>query len=921
MKINTNVVMGQKAKNKAQALTLLGRATFEQGLTSDDYTEALQLREAQVSTYLGGGIAIPHGLPEFKDNVLKTGLVAMHFADGVDWGDGETVYLAVAIIAKSDEHLAVLRQLAGTLQHEAKTKEALMGATAATDILALLGQNDADATLSVLEHYDVVAQDGEQLLAYAVSVLKKAGAATQGFLSGVVTKPWLELAPLTYCVQERGALPALAVVGSSTPIRYGDKVLQYLLVMTGHHLLDKQRLDEVLQRAMTGQLGATAYHETTVSVPNRHGLHARPATTLAKLASTLGYEVSVSADGGEFVPAKSLTKLLSLGAGFGATLRFRTQQGNDLSLLVAAVEGGLGETVDVPLKTKTPSHLVAQTPNPAKITHGVPIYAVTAATGLAYAKAWVVKDKGYQFHQESDNPDQETQRLNRALSQVDILLDELVSTAKNQAVADIFVAHQAILTDEILRAEVLDKIIAGQSAEAAWVTTIDELASVQAALDNPLLAERATDLKDVGRRVLSVLVGDDDVIPTGAYVLVKEDLLPSDVLGLGGQMVGIITAMGSKNSHSAIIAKSLGIPALVGAGADVLTIDDGEWLLLDAQSGYFVVNPDEQMTTIALDKQAVLLDKAKTAKAHAKQPAITQDGHTIKVMANLGDVSASQAARDNGAEGVGLLRTEFVFMQHDKLPDRQAQIDDYRQVFEVMAPYPVVARTLDVGGDKPLPYLTMNSEDNPFLGVRGVRLTLQRPEILREQLIALLVAAQGHQLRIMFPMIGQLQEWRQAKAIIDEVVCEYPHNDLQVGMMIEVPSAAMMADVFAKEVDFFSIGTNDLTQYVLAIDRGHPILSANADSLHPSVLRLIDHTIKSAHQHGKWVGVCGELAADELGIAILLGLGVDELSVAGGQVAATKAHIRTLTLTACQTLATKALTQGTEKMVRDLVKR
>lgn len=283
--------------------------------------------------------------------------------------------------------------------------------------------------------------------------------------------------------------------------------------------------------------------------------------------------------------------------------------------------------------------------------------------------------------------------------------------------------------------------------------------------------------------------------------------------------------------------------------------------------------------------------------------------------------SAKQIARLlHAEEAVGLLRTELVFMAHHNMPDVQTQILDYQKVFNDLEDRPLVVRTLDVGGDKPLPYLPMPAEENPFLGVRGIRLTLEQPKLLKDQLTALIVASKGRDLRIMFPMIGRIEEWRAAKAILDDVLQEYPHDNLQAGIMMEVPSAAIMAEDFAKEVDFFSVGTNDLTQYTLAIDRGHPTLSKDADGLHPSILRLIDKTVQAAHAYGKWVGVCGELASDEKAVPILLGLGVDELSMSSTSIALTKAQIRELNLQECQTLAKKALSCTTSQEVRALIR-
>ena len=318
--------------------------------------------------------------------------------------------------------------------------------------------------------------------------------------------------------------------------------------------------------------------------------------------------------------------------------------------------------------------------------------------------------------------------------------------------------------------------------------------------------------------------------------------------------------------------------------------------------------------------QANFAKRKALAKEQAFQPAITKDGHRVEIAANLSNVNDAQLAVKNGAEAVGLLRTELVFMAHHNMPDVQTQILDYQKVFNDLEDRPLVVRTLDVGGDKPLPYLPMPAEENPFLGVRGIRLTLEQPKLLKDQLTALIVASKGRDLRIMFPMIGRIEEWRAAKAILDDVLQEYPHDNLQAGIMMEVPSAAIMAEDFAKEVDFFSVGTNDLTQYTLAIDRGHPALSKDTDGLHPSILRLIDKTVQAAHAYGKWVGVCGELASDEKAVPILLGLGVDELSMSSTSIALTKAQIRELNLQECQTLAKKALSCTTSQEVRTLIR-
>jgi phosphocarrier protein FPr len=411
------------------------------------------------------------------------------------------------------------------------------------------------------------------------------------------------------------------------------------------------------------------------------------------------------------------------------------------------------------------------------------------------------------------------------------------------------------------------------------------------------------------------------VEPGEPYILVMDEVGPSDVARLDPERVaGIVTARGGATSHSAIIARALGIPALVGAGASVLALESGTALLLDGEKGELTVAPDTQALRAAQTQRDLRQRRAEQAEARRHEPAVTRDGHAVEVCANLGDTAGALKAVELGAEGVGLLRTEFVFMDNPQAPDQATQELEYRRVLDALDGRPLVARTLDVGGDKPLPYWPIPEEANPYLGIRGVRLTLQRPQIFRTQLRALLTAADGRPLRIMFPMVGQMEEWRQARDLTLELCAELGgEHDLQLGIMVEVPSAALLAPVLAREVDFFSVGTNDLTQYALAIDRGHPSLSAQADGLHPAVLQLIDMTVRAAHAHGKWVGVCGELAADPLAVPLLVGLGVDELSVSARSIPLVKARVRELDLPTSRELAQAALTLCSAADVRQSV--
>lgn len=730
---------------------------------------------------------------------------------------------------------------------------------------------------------------------------------------------------------------ALAMVASAK---------QALAVITAEKSVDRAALSQLLDTLMSQSLADAIHQKDTqlilqllgiqnqanwpsasVVLANEHGLHARPATALAALTKHIDGEIKVAVDAGEYVSAKSLTRLLSLGAIKGQTLKFIAEPDTEAALMldkvIEAVRSGLGESVSpVVSHDADQASDVSTINNSIGIKPGVRHKAINASQGLAVGGAHIIKPVRYRYPMNAQFPEAEMAKLQEAIAAVKADLQVVIKSAKNPQIAEIFAAHLALLDDDEMLMGVKEGLQEGLSAPAAWHAMIEEMASAQAALANQLLAERAQDLKDIGQKVLSKLVGETQAAPPDApYVLIKQDLLPSDVANLDPTSVaGIITAVGGASSHSAIIARALGIPALVGAGQSVLEIENGTSVLLDGGAGWFVVEPSDEMIAECREIQAARREMMRKAALVAKEPAITTDGHRVEVAANLGNVADAANAVASGAEGVGLLRTELVFMSHTQIPDIKTQVADYAQVFEALEGKPLVVRVLDIGGDKALPYLPMAAEENPFLGLRGIRLLLAKPELLRAQLTALIVASEGRDLRIMFPMIGRIEEFFAAKAILDEVLVQYPHDKLQVGIMLEVPSAAVMAHQFAKEVDFFSIGTNDLTQYVLAIDRGHPVISKDADGLHPSILQLIHQAVTAAHREGKWVGVCGELAADPDAVPLLVGLGVDELSMSAKSIAMTKAMIREMQYSQMQALAMQALECQTAEQVRQLVK-
>ena len=484
--------------------------------------------------------------------------------------------------------------------------------------------------------------------------------------------------------------------------------------------------------------------------------------------------------------------------------------------------------------------------------------------------------------------------------------------------AAIFEAHLMMLDDPELHSSV-ESAIKEQAinAEAAVYDTAENIAAMLESLEDDYLSARAADVRDVSTRVLRILLGIEES-PAEALVkpsiVVANDLTPSDTIALDKSLVqGFCTAVGGATSHTAILARGLGLPAIVGAGKDILDLANDTPLILDGSEGILLTNPDQAALSAYREQQVKSAGHLMRAQAHAHEPAVTVDGHAVEVVANIGSIGDAQDALMAGAEGVGLLRSEFLYLQRDHLPDEEEQYQAYRAIAEEFGQRPVILRTLDVGGDKEIPYIDMPPEDNPFLGVRAIRLCLARPELFKPQLRAALRAGAGNNLKLMFPMVATAEEVRQARALLescrDDLLAEgYPvAEEMEIGIMVEIPSAALMADQLALEVDFFSIGTNDLAQYTMAADRTNSHVAPLASAFEPAVLRLIRHVIDAAHEKGKWVGLCGELAGESLAIPILLGLGLDEFSMNPPAVPLAKQIIRTLSLPQAQTIADAAL--------------
>ncbi|MBI6851434.1 phosphoenolpyruvate--protein phosphotransferase [Pseudomonas lijiangensis] len=944
------ISMGRTAVDKSGALQLIADHLVADGLVAEGYLKGLMNREQQGSTFLGQGIAIPHGTPETRDLVFSTGVRLMQFPEGVDWGDGQIVYLAIGIAAKSDEHLRLLQLLTRALG-EADLGQALREAKTPEDLLRLLQGAPQELALDAqMISLGVSADDFEELVWRGARLLRRADCVNNGFAAILQQVEALPLGDGLWWLHSEQTVkrPGLAFVTPDKPLRYLGQPLTGLfclaslgeahqtllerlcsLLIEGRgHELGHATNSRVILQALGGELPAE-WPTRQIGLANAHGLHARPAKVLAQLAKEFEGEIRVRVveTGETAVSAKSLSKLLSLGARRGQTLEFIAEPSiaqDALPALLAAVEQGLGEEVEpLPVATEPqpapPKAAVAKAV--AAPLNGAVLQAVSASPGIAIGPAHVQVLQAFDYPEQGESVAAERERLQQALAEVRRDIENLIQRSKAKAIREIFITHQEMLDDPELGSETELRLNKGESAAAAWAGVIDAAASQQEQLNDVLLAERAADLRDVGRRVLAQICGVETVAaPDEPYILVMDEVGPSDVARLDpAHVAGILTARGGATAHSAIVARALGIPALVGAGDEVLQLKPGTVLLLDCQRGRLTVAPDESVLQRAVQDRDAREQRLKAAAASRMEPAVTRDGHAVEVFANIGDSTGTPAAVEQGAEGIGLLRTELLFMAHSQAPDEATQEAEYRRVLTDLGGRPLVVRTLDVGGDKPLPYWPIDKEENPFLGVRGIRLTLQRPDVMESQLRALLRSADSGPLRIMFPMIGTVEEWRQARDMTQRLREEIPVSDLQLGIMIEVPSAALLAPVLAREVDFFSVGTNDLTQYTMAIDRGHPTLSAQADGLHPSVLQLIDMTVRAAHANGKWVGVCGELAADPLAVPVLVGLGVDELSVSARSIGEVKACVRELELSTAQKLAQQALTAGSAAEVRALV--
>jgi phosphoenolpyruvate-protein phosphotransferase len=565
----------------------------------------------------------------------------------------------------------------------------------------------------------------------------------------------------------------------------------------------------------------------------------------------------------------------------------------------------------------------------------ISVKGIPASVGVAIGPVWIFKPVEFSVPRiENCDPQVQWQRIEAALAasdaQLQVLYQHTLDTIGAQE-AEIFEAHQMVLSDPDL-IELLKSILAEQrvNAEAAIQEGIEKYANLLLNLEGEYFKARAQDLRDIGRRILRNLLGlpvDQDVFTSAPAIIVAEDLAPSDTVQFERKnILGFCIVKGGPTSHTAILARSIGVPAVVSAPVDIHKIANGDIVIVNGTDGVVVVDPSEQELKAARLLQQQQKSAFNKILALASQPAVTLDQVRIEVVANIGGVNDAVQAVQNGAEGVGLLRTEFLYLERQDMPSEEEQVTTYRAIFEAMGKLPIIVRTMDIGGDKQVSYLGIQAEPNPFLGWRAIRMINERPDILKDQLRAILQAGAGFDIRIMIPMISCLEEVLQAKDLYLEARQELTAQgrpcaeQVQFGIMIEVPSAAMIAKTLAKHVDFFSIGTNDLTQYTTAVDRTNERVIHLASYFHPAVLQLIARTIEAAHANHKWVGLCGEMAGDPLAIPFLLGIGLDEFSMAAQSIPVVKQILRGLSVQECAKIAAQALELPTTAAVIELLK-
>ena len=811
-----DIKLNAEAIDKVNAIILTGTLLFENGYTEKSYIESMLKREEQANTYLGNGIAIPHGNIDDKEYIKKTGIVFLQFKKGIKWDNENTVYIVVGIAAKTDEHIGILANLTKIVQRG--------------NIINLLMETD-----------DV--------------------------------KVFID--KLSEATTDRNGEIAINVEGF--PISFA------------------------------------------ITVKGEHGLHARPATKLINHLKKYDGEIYIEHNG-KFANAKNLVSILSLGVEKNSNIKVFVK-GKDAENIAQTIKSFLEDADESVSSDSYRNDILLEEYNykSREIIKGISIN-----KGIAIGPIHVYEHKENIYIKDYGSPTEEWKKMKNALIQA---REELLAVKNNAAfiagksLSGIIDAQINIIEDESLIKKLNSLIRTGKSAFDTCITVIDSYIEDLVESGSKYISERKGDIEDLKNRILKILAGESDKIfnVQKPSILITHDLYPTDVQYINENITGIALSMGSEDSHASILINALDIPMIVACGEEILHIEDNTPAIIDSIKDCLIINPLEEDLKLAESLQKKIKDQKEREQLLAFEPAITIDKKRIEIKANISNASDVSIAIDKGAEGIGLLRTEFLYINRELSPSLQEQCSIYTDIAERLRGLPLNIRLLDIGGDKKVEYMKQEMENNPFLGVRGIRLLLENRELLNEQINAIVKAAVNYNIRLLIPMVAFYEELEEVLSLIDEAKKIYNPMDLKVGIMVEVPSAALLSDIFAEEVDFFSIGTNDLTQYTLAIDRTHPKIVKLADHLHPSILRLIKYTVDAAHKAGKEVSVCGEVASDLQALPFLIGLGVDELSANLQAIASIKYKIRKLNYTDCKDIASLALKCKSAGEVKELI--
>ena len=814
--------------------------------------------------------------------------------------------------------------------------------TTKDDALELISQNLSSLGLVRGDYLDALTAREEKVSTYLINGVAIPHGVNEAKEQVIQTGVFIVQAPQGVVWNDKGEVARL-IVGIAAKGKDHLSLLQRLtnVVMdaaVAEQLATTTNKNDILDALNAKEQSSPEQQEdfsvvTEAQVVDAQGMHARPASLISEQAVKFsGTDIRIRNDQ-RTATAKSMASLLSMGANHGDVLTISAQgpaAEQAVNVLAAMIRQGLDNEEEQANASYNPLTVLSALPD---VQCRLTLKGSAASPGITMAPAFRLQAGKMKYEEEAQDPKAEAKLFSTALTEAARQLDELKANLQSRAPNEAAILHaqKQLLQDELVLTDSEKFIVNGKTAAWSFHQAIEKQVGSLKTVDNERLRARIADLIDVRDRVVALMVPAVSAVtyPQTDFILMAKDLTPSQTAGLYGLKVrGICTELGGPNSHMAILARALGIPAVVGLGEGALAnIEDGELIIVDPQASSIYVDPDEatQKNGVKWIEQWEQIRTAEDAQKH--KAAETLDGRHIDVVCNIAKPEDAKLVLDDGGEGVGLLRTEFLFESSATEPPIEKQCDALKAIIKELGSRQLVVRTVDIGGDKPVSWLHMPHEDNPFLGMRGIRLSFKYEDIFKRQLEAIYQTAIWQKettgstgLHIMFPMIGRMSEWRKARDIAERVRLQLNAPQLPLGIMIEVPSAVMVAEHLAKEVDFFSIGSNDLTQYTLAIDRLHPDLCSEADSYHPALVKMVEMTVKAAQAHGKWVGVCGNAAANPSLATLLVGLGVTELSVSPANVGAVKNIIRAVSYSKLQEKAKKALQLESSEAVMELYK-